>query len=237
MAENKNNEAEELEVQGVEVEESASEQFVENNAKKLGIIAGVAIVAIIGIVYYFNMSASSEAEDQKAIYPAQYYFGSDSLNLALFGDSTGDFSGFDELREELQTSKVKNLNYFYIGAINLQNGDFEVAIEYLEDFSSSSDLVQARANALLGDAYMELAEVEPSNYSSAISNYEKAATTGVNSAFTPGYLLKLALAYELNGQDGDAISTYDKVIDNYASGQEVLDAKKYKAVLEAKKNS
>ena len=43
MAENKNNEAEELEVQGVEVEESASEQFVENNAKKLGIIAGAAI--------------------------------------------------------------------------------------------------------------------------------------------------------------------------------------------------
>lgn len=237
MAENKNNEAEELEVQGVEVEESASEQFVENNAKKLGIIAGAAILAIVGLIYYFNMSASSEIEDQKAIFPAQYYFGSDSLNLALFGDSTGDLTGFDELRDELQTSKVKNLNYFYIGAINLQNGEYNVAIEYLEDFSSESDLVQARANALLGDAYMELAEEDKSKYSSAISNYEKASSTGENGAFTPGYLLKLALAYELNGQEGDAIATYDKIIKNYPSVQEGLDAKKYKAVLEAKKNS
>ena len=242
MAENKNNEAEELEVQEVEVQESASEKFVENNLKKIGGIAGGIVVLVLAVFFYFNSSASSEVEDQKKIFPAQYYFSVDSLNLALFGDSTGtineDLVGFDELRDELQSGKVKNLNNFYIGAINLHNGDFEVAVAYLEDFSTDSDLLQARAKALLGDAYMELAEADKSNYASAIANYEQASSIGENTAFTPGYLIKLALAYELSEDNEKAIATYDKVITGYPTGTvEVLEAKKYKAVLEAKKNS
>ena len=238
MAENKNNEVEELEIQEGVQGDNLSEQFVENNAKKIGVIAAVVVAAVVGVFFFYNSSVSSVEEDQKKIFPAQYYFSLDSLNLALFGDTSGTVVGFDDLRNELESGKVKELNNFYIGVINMQNGEYETAVAYLKDYATGSDLLQARAKALLGDAYMELAEEDDSNYSLAIASYDEASKIGETTAFTPRYLLKLALAYELSDSDDNAIATYEKVISGYPSTtQEVQEAKKYKAVLEAKKNS
>jgi outer membrane protein assembly factor BamD (BamD/ComL family) len=238
MAESKNKEVEEIELEGGVVENSASEQFVENNAKKFGVIAGAIVALVVGVFFFYDMNSTSAQEDQKKIFAAQYYFSLDSLNLALFGDTTGAVVGFDDLRSDLESGKVKELNNFYIGVINMHNEDYETAVAYLKDFSTGSDLLQARAKALLGDAYLELAENDQANLSLAISSYEEASKIGETTAFTPGYLLKLALAYELNKDESNAISTYDKVISGYPSTtQEVQEAKKYKAVLEAKKNS
>ena len=133
-----NEELENQELENVE-EVGASEAFVEDNAKKLGGAVAVVIALIVGGIFFYNSSSSSEVEDQKSIFRAQYYYSIDSLNLALFGDDSGnvnpDLVGFDELSNSLSSSKVKNLNNFYVGVINLQNGEYQQAIDYLTDFS------------------------------------------------------------------------------------------------------
>jgi tetratricopeptide (TPR) repeat protein len=227
---------------GQNQEVGASEAYVENNVKKIGGVAGIIIAVIVGAIFFYNSSTASEEEDQKSIFRAQYYFSLDSLNLALFGDDSGkvnsELIGFDELTGSLSSSKVKNLNNFYVGVINLQNGEYQQAIDYLSDFSTNDDLLEAKAKEQLGNAYMELAETEPSNYNDAIKYYTEASSLAVNEAFTPGYLMKLALAYELNGDKENAIKTYEKVISGFSSSVvEVSDAKKYKTVLEFKKSS
>ncbi len=236
MAKDINNDIEEIEVEGLE-EVNASEEFVEKNFKTIAMVVGGVLLAVIAGIYFYSTSGSSELADQKKIFRAQYYFGLDSTNAALFGSETlnEDLVGFDELTNELESSKVKNLNNYYVGLLNLKNGEYQQAVDYLSDFDSDDELLLARGKSLLGDAYMELAETEASNYSKAITAYKKASTLKENTAFTPIYLMKLALAYELNKDNENAIATYNKIITGYKpTVTEVNDAKKYKAVLEAK---
>lgn len=244
MAEDKNklnNDVEEIEVEGAE-EVNASEQFLEKNGKKLlPILVGV-LVAVVAGVYFYSTSGTTELEDQKKIFRAQYYFGLDSTNLALFGDTTGDVNvdliGFDELATELESSKVQKLNNYYVGLINLKNGEYQQAVDYLNDFDSDDELLLARGKSLLGDAYMELAETEATNYDNAIKAYKKATELEKNDSFTPVYLMKLALAYELKGDTEQAIATYTTLIDGYKpTVTEVADAKKYRAALQAEAKS
>ncbi len=63
-------------------------------------------------------------------------------DLSLFADNYGSTPG-------------GNLAKFYAGLGLLKQGKYDEAIEHLDDFKSSDLLVQARAYALLGDAYME----------------------------------------------------------------------------------
>ena len=110
----------------------------------------------------------------------------------------------------------------------LKQGKYDEAIDHLNDFSSSDLLVQARVHALIGDAYME-----KKSYDEAADFYKKAADYKSNKFFTPGYLIKLAVAYEQAKQNDKAISTYNDIIETYAQSAEAVSAKKYKAVLEA----
>ena len=74
--------------------------------------------------------------------------------------------------------------------------------------------------------------MEADDYSSAASYYDKAASYKPNREFTPSYLMKAALAYQLNGDADKAIQKYDKVIEDYKNTPEYNNARKYKALLE-----
>ena len=57
--------------------------------------------------------------------------------------------------------------------------EFDKAIEFLGSFSASDYLVQARANSLIGDAYMEKEQV-----GEAVSQYKKASEYYSNKEFS-----------------------------------------------------
>lgn len=69
---------------------------------------------------------------------------------------------------------------------------------------------------------MELKDVD-----NAITYYKKAADYKPNEQYTPSYLMKLALAYELSKNFGDAAKQYEKIIKDFPKASEVMDAKKY----------
>jgi len=117
-----------------------------------------------------------------------------------------------------------NLANFYIGVIYLKQGQYEDAISYLQDFSSSDLFVQARAYSLIGDASMELDEPQE-----AIKYYNKAANYKPNKYFTPQYLMKLAMAYESVNDYASAVLTYEKIMDEFSEFPDITDVKKYKA--------
>lgn len=189
----------------------------------LGGVIAAAIVAIAGYNYYITNQNTAAQEE---LFQAQFYFEADSLGLALNGD--GNSYGFLEIMDEYPGTSAANLASFYAGASYLKLGDFEGAIRTLSTFSSSDYLVQARAYSLLGDAYME-----QDDFSSAIKYYEKAVDYKPNKSFTPVYLKKLAIAQEQSGDLTEAASTYSTIVQEYPKSQQIHDAKKHKARLEA----
>jgi len=204
---------------------AGAENWLEQNPK---IVVGVAaaILIIVGGYFAFNYYKNNQNDlAQKEMFQAVYYFEADSLNKALNGD--GNNLGFLEIIDEYGVTDAANLANYYAGVSYLKQGKFELARLYLEDFSASDLLIQARAYSLLGDSYME-----EKKYDDAAKYYNKAANYKPNKYFSPAYLMKEALAYEKLNQNDKARELYNKIIDEYGESPELQNARKFKARLE-----
>ncbi|MDN5204453.1 tetratricopeptide repeat protein [Fulvivirgaceae bacterium BMA10] len=204
---------------------SKTEAFIERNKTAvLGVIA-VVIVSLAGLFFYRYWVDGQNETAQLEMFQAQYWFEADSLDLALNGD--GNHYGFLEIIESYGATKAANLAKFYAGVSYLKKGDFDSAIEYLNDFSSSDLLIQARAYSLIGDAHME-----KGNFEEALSQYRKAANHNSTKFFSPQYLMKAATAQEKLEDYSGAIKTYDTIIEDFSDSSEKQDARKHKARIE-----
>lgn len=222
---------------GIEIIESAealqkeigkAEGFLKKNQSLLAIAGGAIVAIALGIFGYNYWTNTQNEEAQAAMMEATFAFEADSLSQALNG--VGGSDGMLAIAEDYSSTKAGNLANMYAGIALLKQGKFDDAISHLEKFSSDDLVLQGRAYALIGDAYME-----KKNAAEAISFYEKAANFKPNKYMTPGYLMKLALAQEVAGKKAEAIETYNSVINEYPTSMDVVNAKKYKAKLEASK--
>lgn len=202
-----------------------AETWLEKNPKIVIGIGAVILIAIGGFFGFKYYTGIQNTEAQKEMFQAIYYFEQDSLEQALNGD--GNNLGFINIIEDYGMTDAANLANYYAGASYLKQGKFEVARLYLEDFSSSDLLVQARAYSLLGDTYME-----ENNFEEAAKYYNKAANYKANKYFSPAYLMKEALAYEKLNQNDKAIAVYETVISQYSESAEYQNARKYLAKLQ-----
>jgi TolA-binding protein len=196
-----------------------AQTFAEKNKNLLlGVLAGV--VVLIGGYFFWNYyTATQDEEAQDKLYTATTAFEQDSTKKSL--------KEAVKVADDFGSTKAGNLAHFVAGVSALREGKYDDAIDHLKDFSASDLLMQARAYALIGDAYME-----KKSYGDAANYYQKAADYKPNKFYTPGYLVKLATAYEEDKKTKDAIEVYDEIIEKYEDTPEFATAKKYKAKLE-----
>ncbi len=201
------------------------EAFLKKNTRIIAGILGLALLVIAGILFYQINKANQNETAQSEMFQAVYYFEQDSVDLALNGDGVNP--GFLSIIEDYSGTAASNLANFYVGSIYLSQGEFQNAIDHLEEFSADDYFVQAKAYSLIGDANVEL-----DNFDQAIRAYSKAVNHKENKFFTPVYLNKLAIAYEEAGQIEKAIETYDRIETEYFDSYEYTAARKHKARLE-----
>ena len=205
--------------------EDVGDFFQQNRNIVLGVLGGI-VLLIAGFFGYRAYVGSQDETAQVELFPSVYQLEADSLRKALNGD--GKTPGLLAVADNYGATPGGDLANFYAGLALLKQGKYDEAVDHLKNFSSSDLLVQARAYALIGDAYSE-----KKSYDEAADYYKKAADYKSNKFFTPGYLMKLAVAYEQAKENEKAISTYNEIIEKYAQSAEAVNAKKYKAVLEA----
>ena len=186
----------------LEVEEivSRSEQFIENNSKKIiyGIIALALVVgAVLGIKHGYLIPQEKKAA--AAMFKGEQYFAKDSFNLALNGNGA-DYEG---------------ICYFKMG-------DNEKALDLLKSFSGSDDMISPAITGLIGDCYVNMGNVKE-----GISYFEKAAKQASNEVISPTYLKKAGIAYESLKQYGDAVKAYTTIKEKYFNSMEASDIDKY----------
>ena len=198
-----------------------TEQYIVDNQKSLMTIVGtiVGIIALFSAYQSFYI-ASLEKEAQADMYMAELYFQKDSFNLALNGD--GQYLGFVDIADEYSGTKAGELANYYAGISYLNTGDFENAIEYLDDFSSDDIILSSLALGCIGDAYMQLEDVD-----NALSYYKDVASYTDNEFTTPRYMLKQAMIHEGNGDYADALALYKEIEENYKTSREGSGIEKY----------
>jgi predicted negative regulator of RcsB-dependent stress response len=183
----------------------------------------VGLVVVIGGFYAYKnfFKAPAEAKAAEAIWKAEDYFRQDSFQLALQGD--GMNLGFIKAISKHSGTKAGNLAKFYAGACYMQLGDFNNAVKYLKDFSTSQVEVKLRATGLLGDAYSELGKKQD-----AIDEYKKAGTLfDKDDANSPEYLFRAAMLNQELGKNKDAIELLKMIKDKYPQSQRMQDVEKY----------
>jgi TolA-binding protein len=184
------------------------------------------IVIAAGFFAYRNLvSEPNEKLATEAMFRAEQYYRLDSARLALNGDNIN--AGFLKVISRYGGTKAANLASFYAGSCYLKMGDYNNAIKYLKDFSTSVQQLQERDYGLLGDAYSELNRKEE-----AAEQYKKAGTYfEKDELLSPEYLFRSGYLYESMGKTQDAIAMYRLIKDKYPASQRGADIDKYLARL------
>ncbi|MCC7331892.1 MAG: tetratricopeptide repeat protein [Flavobacteriales bacterium] len=213
----------------VDVQETYSkvEHFVEKNKKMLSIsVGGIVVVIALYFAYSHFYIGPKEIEAQSSIFMAEKYFEKDSLEKAINGD--GINYGFIDIIDEYSGTKTANLAKYYLGISYLKTGKYQEAIDQLKSFSSTDIFLSSISLGAIGDAQMELGEIDK-----AISSYEKAANNNSNELTSPLYLFKAGLAYEENGNYEKAVEKYTTIKNDYPESSEGRTIEKYLARAEA----
>lgn len=191
-----------------------TEQFLENNAKQVGIVVG-AIVAVVLAFFAYNtyVVAPKVADAGTEMAQAIKWFESDSMDLALNGN--GSNYGFLDIIDEYGSTPSGNSAHYYAGLAYFAKGDFQSAIEELDNYSASNTATGAMALGVIGDAFAELGQMDD-----AADYYQKAAKSTDNSFTTPLFLWKAGLALEANGDASKAVKLYERIAEEYPKSRQ-----------------
>ncbi|MEI6817610.1 MAG: tetratricopeptide repeat protein [Bacteroidota bacterium] len=208
---------------------SRAEQYIIDNKKSLSIIFGVILVTLLGYFGYQKfIVAPNELAAEKVMFMAEQNFEKDSLDLAINGKDVAP--GFKEIASKYSGTKSGNLAKYYLGICYLKKGMYQEAIESLNSFNGSDEIVAPIAIGGIGDAYSEMGKSDD-----AIKYYLKAASKAKNKLTSPIYLMKAAGLYEDGGKYDKAIELYQQIRKDFYETQEGREADKYIARAEGMK--
>lgn len=192
---------------------SKAEEWVVKNQKYIFIIVAVAIIGVLGFLGYNKyIQEPKESKAMNDMFQAQQYFdravnesAKDSLySLALEGGE-GKFGMLDIINEYGSTN-AGNLANYYAGMSYLNLKDYQNAIKYLSDFSSSDEVLNPMSKGGIGDAFAQLNQLDD-----ALDYYEKAAKASSNSYTASMYLYKAGTTALELGKNQKALDIFNRI--------------------------
>lgn len=201
--------------------------FWQKNSKAIITISAILIIAIGGYLGYKNfIQLPNEQKASEELFTAESFFRKDSFSIALNG--TQGKAGFLKVISKYGGTSSGNLAHLYAGECYMHLGEFQKAIQHLEDFNAgAAKQVEAKVAGLLGDAYAELKK-----NNEALDHYKKAGTLfPEDQAISSEYLFRGALLAEISGKTDDAIEIYQEIKNRYPRTDKGFVVDKYLARL------
>lgn len=221
MAKSKKNVPEKDSFKSVESALSRAENFIETNQKAFMYGLGGVLVLVLLVIGYFKLIREPRIQEAwSEAYKAEFYFEKDSFNLALNGDWA--YPGFLEIIDDYGRTPMGNAAKYYAGVCYMRLGDYESAIDMFEDFKSKDPMVGAMAICLIGDANMELGDMDE-----ALELYLKAAEEADNEFLSPIFLMKAGRTCELLGDYQQALEIYTKIDKEYFETTQQQEIERY----------
>ena len=198
---------------------SRAEDWVSRNQNYILSFIGIVAIGVFCYLGYENyVTKPMQEESTNLMAHAQLHFNEgledptlqDSLFvLALEGDGLNP--GFLEIINSYGSSAAAQIATYSAGMIYLQQGEYELAIDYLDDFSVNDPVLGALALGGIADAFTELNQFED-----ALGYYKKAANYADNDLTAPRFLLKGSQVALSLGAKSDAASMLEKLATDYS---------------------
>lgn len=204
-----------------------TELFLDKHKKSITVGAIGLLVVVGGVLGYKKLVAEPKAQEAaELMWKAEYYFGIDSLDKALNGDD--QWPGFLSVAQDYGSTPSGELANYYIGAIYMQKGDYEAAINYYKEADLGDDVLRVMAVGGQGDALVELGRNDE-----AVKLFEKAAGMAKNDFTTPMYLMKAGILHEQAGNWKEAAKAFKRVADEFPTSSDASQARKFAGHAEA----
>ena len=197
-----------------------AEAWVSRNRNYILSFIGLVVVGVFAYLGYENYVVKPiQEESTKLMAQAQAYFSEamedptlqDSLFVrALEGD--GQNPGFIEIINSYGGSAAAEIATYNAGMIYLKRGEYDLSIDYLEDFSANAPILGALALGGIADAFTELNQLED-----ALRYYKKAASYANNDLTTPRFLLKGAQVALILDAKSDAVYMLEALAAGFAA--------------------
>lgn len=201
---------------------STSEAFlIKYKNVLLGAVAALVIVVCGYLGYKHFISEPKEAKASKALFRGEQYFGAESYELALNGDSLG-YAGFLKIADEFSGTAAGNLANAYSGICYAQLGKYEDAVKYLDKFNGKDQLVAPAILGTIGNCYAQMGQLDK-----AAATLIKAANRANSLSLSPIYLIQAGQIFEKQGKNAEAVEAYKQVKNKYANSYQAMDIDKY----------
>lgn len=214
---------------------SKTEAWIEKNQNLiLGIVGAIALVVLGYLAYQEFVQNPKEEEAMNEMFQAQTYFElamtaqqKDSLYSLSLNGGAGKY-GFLDIIDTYGGTKAANLAHYYAGMAYMNTRSYQQAIDYLDKFEGDDEMLHPLAKGAIGDAFAQLGQMDE-----ALGYYVQAANLRDNNLTTPRFLLKAGVtALELD-KSADAMSYFQRIIDDYPNSAESGNARSFKGRAEA----
>ena len=209
------------------LDESASrtEEWVIKNQKYIFIIVGLAATLVLGFLGYDKfIQEPKESAATNDMFQSQQYFdqavngsSKDSLFTLALNGVDGKY-GFLDIADVYSGTKAGNLSNYYAGMAYLNMKDYTNAVTYLNAFSSEDDVLGPIAKGGIGDAFVQLEQLED-----AYDYYVQAAQLKSNNYTTPMYLYKAGVIGLKLGNNAKALAFFNQIKSDYPDSTEAKD--------------
>ena len=203
----------------------ASGSFIEKHKKTIIIGLSAVILLVLGIIGYQQFVKKPrvlEAANHLSLVQQAFEMRNDSI--ALYGDGNENI-GAVAIMEEYGSTPSGKVARLYAGISSYRLGNYQDAIDFLEDYKADDLHSYARSRVTLGDAYANLGQLDEA---------AEAFKDGVDSksdVFAPVCLKKLGAIYEAQGKAEEAIKAYEQIKSQYPQSVVAEDIDKYIAYL------
>ena len=209
------------------LDESASrtEEWVIKNQKYIFIIVGLAAVMVLGFLGFDKfVQEPKESLATNDMFQSQQYFdqavngaSKDSLFTLALNGADGKY-GFLDIAEVYSGTIAGNLSNYYAGMAYLNMKDYTNAVTYLNAFSSDDDVLGPIAKGGIGDAFVQLEQLED-----AYDYYVQAAQLKTNNYTTPMYLYKAGVIGLKIGNYAKALEFLNQIKSEFPESTEAKD--------------
>ncbi len=175
---------------------------IETNKKAMGIAMGaILVVACLTFAWLYLYKVPTNNKAMEAYNKVELNSMSDSVSAAQY----------KKVADEYGSTAAGKLAALSAAETLYNTGKYEEAAKYLKKFSSSDKVLDANAEILLGDCYVNLKK-----YDDAISAFKTAEKKGKgNPQIAPRALLKQAVVFDEQKKYGDALKCYETIKNDY----------------------
>ena len=212
MANNKSTKKQDEQLENVQEALSTSGRWIEDHQNLITwVIFGILAVALcIWLVRAYVIEPKKEqASNENAV--AMNYFLQQDFATALNGNDD-ECMGFAAIADKYH-NQAGELARYCAGVCSYQLGNYEDAIDYLSAYSTKEKSYAAASKQLLGDAYVQVDELEK-----AAHCFEQVGAMK-HEVLSPMSLLKAARVYEELGNKEAAKKAYKAIMDSYPQSE------------------